>query len=64
MQKICQCQPLIGQVSANNKVRDHLRELVQKYVDEDVRFLELDYQPSKTSSFWSSQRKRAQDHNV
>lgn len=52
------------EVSANNRVRDQLRELVQQHVDEDIRFLELDFQPTKARVWWSSRRTKGQDESI
>lgn len=38
-------------VSANEQVRDELRDLVQSRLDK-IRLLELDYQPAEKGRFW------------
>ena len=37
----------IGAVSANEEIRDGLRDLIQPQLDLGVRLLKLDYQPAK-----------------
>ncbi len=37
----------INTVSANEQIRDELRDLIQPYLDQGVRLLELDYQPAE-----------------
>ena len=42
----------VGTVSANERVRDELRDLIQMYLDTGVRLLELDYQPAERRRSW------------
>ena len=41
-------------VSADERVRDNLRGLVQTNLDKKMRLLELEYQPLKGTGFWGS----------
>ncbi len=47
-----------GVVSANNEVRDRIRSLVTQNVRENVRLMELEFQPSAQRLGWSSVWKR------
>ena len=41
-----------GTVSANERIRDELRDLIRVYLDTGVRLLELDYQPAERRRSW------------
>jgi hypothetical protein len=41
---------LINSVSASDPLRDRLRDLVHRYLDDKVRLLELEYQPLPRSA--------------
>ena len=43
-------------VSANEQVRDELRDLVQSRLDK-ITLLELDYQPAEKRRFWNCMEK-------
>lgn len=45
---------LILLVSANQQVRDELRDLVQSRLHSNMRLLELEHQPAEKSRFWNS----------
>lgn len=51
-------------VSANDTIRDQVRDLVQRNVDFGVELMELDYQPVESRSIWSLKRDEVRHSDV